>query len=652
MDVSSACPLRVGSIVWQPRPGAYALTVVCKATYVLAAGTSSFTGEQDEVHARDIHWEGPQSSLRHATDLVPFKRRPEVLLVGHAYAPGGQPVPSLVARLVVGDMDKAIGVSGDRWIGVGDHVSDPKPFARMPLRWERAAGGPGTRNPAGMVLEAPGLRGPVPLPNLAPPGVRTASWRDAIPPSGFGPLCPAWPERIEKLHHHAPTWEHARWFTTPLPDGVDGAYFNAAPADQQVTEIRADEHLVLEHLHPRHARLVTNLQPVEPRVTATPAGGPEQALRLRRDTLMIDTDRGIASLVWRATMVLSHPQQSGRVVVTLDAGSVPSWIARFDAQAAELPATLPLDSALASAAVASLPPVVRAAAHLAGTAMLDPAKANPGPALPFVGGPSVLTVPSAPLPQVARAPAALAGTMSTDAILVRQGAALPFGSATPPSAYIAAPVRFPAPEVPGPQAAPAPAATPGIPAPPPMLGPIAVVAEGIDAAAEPVAQATGVAADDVVSGAGATPEPPEPMPPRVLSIEEHAAIAASLARRKADRIAILEGHELTEATWQAAEQPLKDALREESSRGRVGLLQAYDDAYVAQLEVERGTITVEEYARLMVAAERGTEANVLADLGLPHGALLRVQRVWLRRAVASPALGRRLGDRIEFERTA
>src|SRR5579862_5895730 len=103
MHVRSDCPLRVASLVWQPRPSAFALTVVCKATYALVPGTAPLASLQDEPHTRDVPWgDDPRESLRFASDLAPFKRRADVLLVGHAHAPGGQPVLSLRARLHTG----------------------------------------------------------------------------------------------------------------------------------------------------------------------------------------------------------------------------------------------------------------------------------------------------------------------------------------------------------------------------------------------------------------------------------------------------------------------------------------------------------------------------------------------------------------------
>jgi hypothetical protein len=68
------------------------------------------------------------------------------------------------------------------------------------------------------------------------------------------------------------------------------------------------------------------------------------------------------------------------------------------------------------------------------------------------------------------------------------------------------------------------------------------------------------------------------------------------------------------------------------------LLKAYDAAYVAQLEKERGPITIDEYARLVIASERGQVAPTLTELKLPRGAVLRIERVWLDKVADDPEL--------------
>ena len=120
------------------------------------------------------------------------------------------------------------------------------------------------------------------LPRFQPPGLHVTG-AEVIPIIGFGPIAPTWPERFEKLYHHAQTWDHRTWIQRPLPQGIDAAYFNAAPSDQQVDAIRADERIVIDNLHPVLPRIATNLATVIPQAVVerpgrSPGGRP---LRLR-----------------------------------------------------------------------------------------------------------------------------------------------------------------------------------------------------------------------------------------------------------------------------------------------------------------------------------------------------------------------------------
>src|SRR5436190_1908506 len=88
MDVVSLCPLRASSLPWQSGPGAHVLTVVCKATYEIRSGESRLAAEQEYPNDDENHWnDDPHRSLYSPSDLIPFKPRADVLLVGHAFAP-------------------------------------------------------------------------------------------------------------------------------------------------------------------------------------------------------------------------------------------------------------------------------------------------------------------------------------------------------------------------------------------------------------------------------------------------------------------------------------------------------------------------------------------------------------------------------------
>src|SRR5262245_42457416 len=139
MDVVCRGPFRASSFVWQPRPGAFAQAVVCKATFVLMPGESPLHVEPLDVFSADAHCEGdPRRSLLCASDLAPLKKRCEVLITGHAHAPEGRAVPSLVTRVAFQEVDKTIRVVGDTHLSLDGKFSEPVPFSSMPLRWERA----------------------------------------------------------------------------------------------------------------------------------------------------------------------------------------------------------------------------------------------------------------------------------------------------------------------------------------------------------------------------------------------------------------------------------------------------------------------------------------------------------------------------------
>jgi hypothetical protein len=320
--VVSHCPLRVAQLPWRSRAGAAALTVICKATFDLLPGESRLAAEQEQPCDEERHWgDDPERSLYAPSDAVPFKPRAEVLLVGHAFAPHGERVSSLIARLALGAIDKSITVVGDRaWTAEGS-VGEVQPFARMPLRYERAAGGPESDNPVGLRLEGPG-----PLPNLKPPGAVLRRRGDRIAPIAFGPIAARWPGRAGKLGPSGRDWLRGGWQERTVPEDLDASFFNAAPPDQQLDHLAPDADLVLEQLDAQHPVLVTSLPGIRPRAFVERADEGLGELALTADTLWIDSDRSIGTLVWRGQLALRNPGETGRIHVLLEEPGKPlSW---------------------------------------------------------------------------------------------------------------------------------------------------------------------------------------------------------------------------------------------------------------------------------------------------------------------------------------
>jgi hypothetical protein len=332
MDVISICRLRVASLLWQPGQGRWALTAIAKATIPLGPGPSALVPEQEAPNQSDRHFaDDPELSAYAPSDLVHHKPRADVVLVGHAFAPRGQSVRALSARVSIGQVDKTIEVVGDRAYTHDGRVTEASPFTKMPLRYELAGGGPGTLNPVGLRADAPpDLRGLSPLPNLQPPGYALRGRGEIVPPASFGPIAATWPARVEKLGHHASSWRQSDCYQRPLPLDLDPAYWNAAPPDQQLAEICGGETLVLEGLSPEHERLAMRLPALRPMAFVDRPGSSAQPVAMRCDTLWIDTDRRICTLTWRGQIALEGPQAAGRVVVTLESASAPASIGLDD----------------------------------------------------------------------------------------------------------------------------------------------------------------------------------------------------------------------------------------------------------------------------------------------------------------------------------
>ncbi|MBK9259441.1 MAG: DUF2169 domain-containing protein [Polyangiaceae bacterium] len=142
---------------------------------------------------------------------------------------------------------------------------------------------------------------------------------DTFVPTCYAPVAPTWPGRTQRLGRLSRAISDGSWNAQPLPGDFDPMFFQAASADQNVREIRADERIVLENLHAEHPRLVTSLPDLRPRAIADRATGEREEIALVGDTLLVDTDRGVCCVVWRGRMGLRSAEEAGRIAVWVDA---------------------------------------------------------------------------------------------------------------------------------------------------------------------------------------------------------------------------------------------------------------------------------------------------------------------------------------------
>lgn len=248
--------------------------VIVKATFdVQADGRCILSAKNDPVRLMaEPEGELGQSSLRYEADLGGVKPTTDVLVRGEAIVPAGRQATVMEVALRVGSIHKRLRVTGDRvWRNgvLGPKRSDPFPFRRMPIVYERAYGGwdrsaPNeqdhrlyAQNPVGtgFAVRREGCDG-MRLPNVEYCDQLIADWTDRPAPAGFNAVDCAWSPRRELAGTYDEQWRGRRF---PLwAADFDARYRNAAPADQwpashlvggeriEVTGMSEDSTLVFE----------------------------------------------------------------------------------------------------------------------------------------------------------------------------------------------------------------------------------------------------------------------------------------------------------------------------------------------------------------------------------------------------------------------
>ena len=107
---------------------------------------------------------------------------------------------------------------------------------------------------------------------------------------------------------------------------------------------------------------------------------------------------------------------------------------------------------------------------------------------------------------------------------------------------------------------------------------------------------------------------------------------------------MLEAHGLDARAWSENERRITAAIDEHASRGSHAPRAEYDTAYVAQVERFRGPITPEEYARILLALDRGRTNETLDVLRIHRPALMPIVRSWTRRIAKEAPLADEVSD--------
>lgn len=372
----------------------------------------------------------PGASVARSSDLALFVPRPEIIVFGSAYAAPGQKLESTSVRVALvrdGAMlvNKRLDVLGDRRVRNDEPEPPPSPFSRMPIVYERAFGGPGDLlNPAGVGRE-PERDGARTLPNvLHPPATGTSTVPSG--PAGLAAIPGHWPLRASLLGGLSPI----ELDTAPeveLPDDFDESYFQAAPEDQRVDELRAGDTLMLVNLHPELATLRVTLPDARAVALAQTRGGARLPFELRLDTLHVEPDAARAEIVFRGTLPIEEHDLEGLRI----------------AAGIERPGRAPIEVPDLSTLTPPKPPEAAVPlAQLSSTAVIDPehhplvpsAAAQPAPK-PNLGGTQIIELPREQAALAPPPPPPAPPKRPLDATIIFEdeatAPAMPFGAAPP-----------------------------------------------------------------------------------------------------------------------------------------------------------------------------------------------------------------------------
>jgi hypothetical protein len=322
LQLDNRTPYSAERTIVMDKTGAKSWVVAVKGTYrVRADGTTQLSDVQKPpLYSAEHIGEPGKSSIVYEADLIPTKPATDVIVNGHAYAPGGTPTREVDVSIRVGPVKKRLRVIGDRhWdkgFPAGLKQSSPAKFDRMPITYERAFGGwdrteadsakqrlyPENPIGSGFGTKEHHVEGHA-LPNIEDPSHLISAWNDRPSPAGFGAIASYWSPRLERAGTYDDAWMQNKF--PLLPDDFDDRFHQCARPDQQVPGyLRGGELVALENM-----TASGSLQFVLPKVHlgfSTHFGSRRQEHRASLQTVVIEPDLSQVILVWQTSLACHH----------------------------------------------------------------------------------------------------------------------------------------------------------------------------------------------------------------------------------------------------------------------------------------------------------------------------------------------------------
>lgn len=310
-DIDNDTPLVLEPLFMLDEADHPALTLVIKASFAIEAHGLVLLAEQPGLDYAGQLWfpDAPISSYRREPEIAPIKLATDVAVIAHAHAPTVD-TRVLEVGVRVGPVGQSAWVFGERsWVVTksGDFMlTPPARFERVPLCYELAFGGVDRRNPVGRGYRHRDAR-PVDgelAPYIENPSAPIRSHSDCPGPVGFGFVSSDWLPRASLAGTYDAAWAADR--KPLLPRDFDLRFHNAASQGLIAPGyLRGDERVELFNLVPEGtlAFALPGLPP--PTLRVSRFGQTDVTLTPVLDTVILDLDTRMVSLLWRARLGLA-----------------------------------------------------------------------------------------------------------------------------------------------------------------------------------------------------------------------------------------------------------------------------------------------------------------------------------------------------------
>lgn len=299
------------------RRGMHWWLVAVQATFAISADGRLRLADEQTPPPLSPEYEGKPglSSLRRDSDLLEIKPRTDLLVVGSAYAPGGQPAPQVPVRVRTVGVDKRLFVYGDRLYRLGPGGLAPsgaRAFVTRPIRYEIAFGGSDLssedprrhrideRNPIGRGFSV----APERLVDTLAHCVELADGAGGNPPAGLGPVDRSWLPRRRLAGTYDAAWAQSK--APLLPDDYDAAFGLSSPTDQQA-DLRGGERVEFLNLTPSGV-LRVELPSVQLSLSSAFGRRKQAHDGALLATVLFEPDEGRVSMVWQSAIQVAAPE--------------------------------------------------------------------------------------------------------------------------------------------------------------------------------------------------------------------------------------------------------------------------------------------------------------------------------------------------------